>query len=325
MGLDLSDPTYAIRLKKYIRRVARKVVNQERPMYRYATVVSIDRYNRKCNVQYIGEEGKDPVTVNMGPVQPEQVGVRVRIAGVAGDKYIDGVMDWKSTQFIRSPWSMKYGPSQGAIIWFEAVDPNPDWAMFVSGDSIKYYNANTGGGTEVLQMWHLSATNPKGKVAVYGQLQVGGGTFHGTNYATYYRAATAQSIPASTWTALVWDTKQAGVEDDGSMLGVGGDNSYLKCGTDGCVTATVLVRFGTITGFLGIEFWDSDGNFLAEMPPFDMGALSAVNDGNVTFSATFILGAGKGVQARVRHNHSSSVTVSNGASGCRMTLAQVAA
>lgn len=87
---SLSDYAAAAQMRDLMGRMVEQTVERFRPRYRYATVVSIDRTNRKCEVQYEGEPGT--VVVNMGSIQPLTAGQVVRIDGIMGDRFISDVM-----------------------------------------------------------------------------------------------------------------------------------------------------------------------------------------------------------------------------------------
>lgn len=88
--MEFSDPAFAAWLRDYVREQAQKIIDQQRPRPSYPTVITIDRVNRKATVQYAGDPA--PVPVQMGSIQPANVGQRVRVEGVGGDKYIADVM-----------------------------------------------------------------------------------------------------------------------------------------------------------------------------------------------------------------------------------------
>lgn len=95
--MRFSDYSTAHRARDIFRRIALKVINEERPLHRYAYVVNIDRANRKCEVQYPNES--TTAIVVMGAVQPAFGGTIdafdgqvVRVGGIRGDRYIEDVM-----------------------------------------------------------------------------------------------------------------------------------------------------------------------------------------------------------------------------------------
>lgn len=90
MAKSMKEFSYSLELRDVVNRIIRDQVNKLRPRYRYATVVLIDRVNRKCTIIYNGETNE--VIVNMGSVQPKDIGQTVRIEGIGTDKYIADVM-----------------------------------------------------------------------------------------------------------------------------------------------------------------------------------------------------------------------------------------
>lgn len=87
---SLNEFRTALGFRDVVQTLVKNLLDTERPRYRYASVISIDRTNYKCTVQFQGDPGT--VTVNMGSIQPSAVGQRVRVAGMLGDKYIDAVL-----------------------------------------------------------------------------------------------------------------------------------------------------------------------------------------------------------------------------------------
>lgn len=87
---SLGDYQIALRMRDLIKKLVFDEVEMQRPRLQYATVISIDRVNRKCVVQYPG--GTTQVAVNMGAIQPSAVGQTVRIDGLMGDRFISDVM-----------------------------------------------------------------------------------------------------------------------------------------------------------------------------------------------------------------------------------------
>jgi hypothetical protein len=86
----MADQAYAMKFRDLIRTLVVAELERARPKYRYATVVTIDRVNRRATVRY--QPSDPPFTVNMGAVQPSAVGQRVRIDGYQGDRFISDVL-----------------------------------------------------------------------------------------------------------------------------------------------------------------------------------------------------------------------------------------
>lgn len=78
------------RMRDVMEKLVRSNIDSMRPRYRYAVVNGIDRVNRKCDVTFTGDPA--PVRVNMGSVQPKEVGQTVRVEGIGTDKFITDVM-----------------------------------------------------------------------------------------------------------------------------------------------------------------------------------------------------------------------------------------
>lgn len=87
--MPMDDFTFSIEMRDIVRKLVSEELEKQRPRYRYATVDSIDRVNRKCGVILNGETGV--VQVNMGAVQPATTGQKVRVEGIGTDKFIADV------------------------------------------------------------------------------------------------------------------------------------------------------------------------------------------------------------------------------------------
>lgn len=88
--MGMQDYRFALEFKETLARLVKEEVERTRPRYRMATVVSFDRVLRKCTVTFPGDTTNE--VVNMGSIQPKEVGQIVRIAGLSGDRYIDDVL-----------------------------------------------------------------------------------------------------------------------------------------------------------------------------------------------------------------------------------------
>ena len=88
MGME--QYRYALEFRQTLQDLVAAEVERQRPRYQMASVVSIDRVNRKCTVNFPGDTTN--AVVNMGSIQPSAVGQVVRVEGLAGDRYIGDVM-----------------------------------------------------------------------------------------------------------------------------------------------------------------------------------------------------------------------------------------
>jgi hypothetical protein len=84
------DQAYAARMRDAIRREAIKVVNEERPPYKYGEVVQIDLDINQVKVSYPGDPG--PHSVNLLGVVPSHLGQTVQVSGRHGDRFVSGVI-----------------------------------------------------------------------------------------------------------------------------------------------------------------------------------------------------------------------------------------
>lgn len=83
-------------MKRYLDQKIQSEVERNKPQVRTATVVSIDRKLKKCEVRYPGEEGT--VRVPYGNAEPAAVGSRVKIDGPVGSRRIVDVVGRTRTQ-----------------------------------------------------------------------------------------------------------------------------------------------------------------------------------------------------------------------------------
>lgn len=80
----------AIRMRDVVYTHVRRELERVRPRYQYGVVVSIDRANRICVVNYPPDTENQ--TVRMGHVQPARIGQTVRVDGLVGDRFVSDVL-----------------------------------------------------------------------------------------------------------------------------------------------------------------------------------------------------------------------------------------
>jgi hypothetical protein len=97
---------FAARMRDTITNIATKVIERERPPYRYGVVESIDRESGTCNVLMAGDEASVPVNV-YGGGYPE-IGVSVRVLGLRGDRYLEHLSSGGRSQEVRHEWADPY-------------------------------------------------------------------------------------------------------------------------------------------------------------------------------------------------------------------------
>lgn len=90
MSATFDDATIAARTRDAIARVAIKVLDQERPPYRYGTVTAINPDGKTVTVQFA--DGGAAVPVKILGVQPAAVGQVVQVSGRQGDRFVSGVV-----------------------------------------------------------------------------------------------------------------------------------------------------------------------------------------------------------------------------------------
>lgn len=92
--MGFGDFDTAIQARETLTRLMISVLDQERPPYRYGTVISIDPDNRFCTVRFPGgaTDGSNDVKVRLGGIQPSVPGQTVRVAGQSGDNFVSDVI-----------------------------------------------------------------------------------------------------------------------------------------------------------------------------------------------------------------------------------------
>ena len=98
--MNLDDLNAAARLKEVVEKIAAEVVESMYPRPRFATVKTVDSLNRKVVVNYPGDA--TDVTVD-GTVILPNVGAIVRVAGVAGARFVDEIMTGPPLLSSRTP------------------------------------------------------------------------------------------------------------------------------------------------------------------------------------------------------------------------------
>lgn len=88
--MGFGDYGTALAMREFLREMITAELDKQRPRYQMATVTSIDRINRRCNVQFLGDPSE--ATVTMGGIQPSAIGQVVRIEGLQGDRFVADVM-----------------------------------------------------------------------------------------------------------------------------------------------------------------------------------------------------------------------------------------
>jgi hypothetical protein len=84
------DSKAAIDMRDAIFNVAVQAIDRKRPAASYATVSSINRTDRTCQLLFPGSTV--PVTIAMGSIQPSAIGQVVRVNGVDSDRYVEDVL-----------------------------------------------------------------------------------------------------------------------------------------------------------------------------------------------------------------------------------------
>ena len=117
--MALNDYRYALEFQETMKRLVREEVERQRPRYQMATVVSIDRTNRRCAVIFPGDTTN--ATVSMGAIQPKTPGQVVRVEGLSGDRYIADVMGDPYDFYPYIP-----PPKDPDPTWYPNLAPDPE-------------------------------------------------------------------------------------------------------------------------------------------------------------------------------------------------------
>lgn len=112
----------AMRTRDVIRRIALKVIDQERPGPKYGIVVAINATNSTATIKYVGDT--DVTILPYGFIAPTTIGQKVRVEGPRGDRYITDVLPGNVVlfDFVPPPPEPPPPPVQPTT---PVVDPNP--------------------------------------------------------------------------------------------------------------------------------------------------------------------------------------------------------
>lgn len=102
MGTKITQIDTAMRLRRTIESVVAGAIKRERPLPRRGTVLSIDRFERTCEVKFRGSTDADAITARIFAHQPPAPGVVVEVSGRAGALYVSEVIskaDWHTVEY----------------------------------------------------------------------------------------------------------------------------------------------------------------------------------------------------------------------------------
>lgn len=85
-----SDISIATSMRDAIRAIAEVAISKIHPTCRYGEVVQLYPSSYICKVKFPGSS--EPVSVNMGSVQPSAVGQKVRVSPQSGDFFLEDVI-----------------------------------------------------------------------------------------------------------------------------------------------------------------------------------------------------------------------------------------
>lgn len=88
MGFEGVDK--GMKFRDLMARIARGVIDKDRPPYRYGQVTAIDHALRRCDVLFTGDS--ESVSVPVGSVFPSFINQMVRVDGIGTDRYIADVI-----------------------------------------------------------------------------------------------------------------------------------------------------------------------------------------------------------------------------------------
>ena len=142
----------ALGFRDVVRQIADERIRSQRPAPNRAQVVSIDRENRVCEVLFPADT--EPVTVQMGALQPGAPGDWVRVNGLANARYVEDVIGEAyiagGATILDGPYppsgslgdpgdyyadtteGVLYGPKDdllGGMILLEAFDDSANWTV----------------------------------------------------------------------------------------------------------------------------------------------------------------------------------------------------
>ena len=271
--MNLDDLNAAARLKEVVEKIAAEVVESMYPRPRFATVKTVDSLNRKVVVNYPGDA--TDVTVD-GTVILPNVGATVRVAGVAGARFVDEIMTGPPLLSSRTP--LNYIRNGALNVWqrgpgaFTGAGPvtADGWTHWANGSTISttrqgFTLGNTIPGQET--PWYLRSVVTS--VAGAGNLAV-----------IYQAVEGVRSLAGQTATLSFWAkadaAKNIAVEFE-QAFGTGGSPSANVTGigsqkialTTGWKRYTVTVSIPSITGKtigtnnndrLGVMLWMDAGS-----------------------------------------------------------------
>lgn len=119
-------------MRDVISSIVKDVVSSAMPSTRYGTVSTIDRSTSTCTVLFPGST--TPVPVKMSSLQPVRIGSIVRVQGIAGDNYVDDVVNGQSIRETVMRTTSALAPSaSGGDWWRIATGQNKASGQFTVG------------------------------------------------------------------------------------------------------------------------------------------------------------------------------------------------
>ena len=85
-----SDISIATSMRDAIKAITEAAILKIHPPCRYGEVVQLDASSYICKVKFPGSS--EPVSVNMGSVQPSEIGQKVRVSPQSGDFFLEDVI-----------------------------------------------------------------------------------------------------------------------------------------------------------------------------------------------------------------------------------------
>lgn len=255
----LGDYALAAQMRDQVNRMVESTMERVRPGYRYATVVSINRTSRKCEVQYPGEAVT--VMVNMGHLQPFEPGQVVRIDGRMGDRFIDDVMGpvWvdESELVMTEAEALAYPDKYEGQRFF--LTDRWSWAYYSGG---AFYDKPWNTAWGVIAMQVLLASSSVYSVSGNSDMVMNVAVWNSRNYRVHLVTNTIQSA-AGLWTIMCTENGSTFgrffTSDGAKILGYHYSSSLLFLPT----TTQVATLRVTHTEVVGSATWQYEASATA--------------------------------------------------------------
>lgn len=172
--MDLSSPQFALALRDIIKSMVQKEIDDQRPVYRYGTVQTVDFTKMTATVIYPGETV--PVTVRMGSQLPAFSGAIVRVDGNQTDRFISEIVGGRGTAAGFSGEIVMYGGGTVPNGWVLCNGAAVSRPIANGGTSDLYKNLyavigttyGSGNGTTTFNLPDFTSAFPRGNTRTPG-------------------------------------------------------------------------------------------------------------------------------------------------------------